>query len=448
MATMKKHRDEYLEALRACGGDVEGRAQAIAYIEGADVCAYGAPVPYSYVPHLFGPDDVRFLEGVSRMTHGILSKVIAHYVDDPAYRRIFRYSPELERLILLPCPYDEKLPMARFDLFLDEEDLSYKFCEFNTDGSGAFSRDYEGGQALMRGATFQRFAAGRDVSQFELFDSWVRAFMATYRSSSIAKPDPVVAITDFEESVVQSDVARFLAAFERAGVRARFVDVRSFAFDGSQLVDPRDGVAIDAIYRRSVTSELLQHPGECDAFIDAVAAEKVCAIGHFRTTVVHTKVVSIALFDPATRAFLTPEECAYIDEHVPRTYRLETGAPISIDGVCAEKDEWIIKPEDDYGAHGVFAGVDYSADEWERLVRQKVDAGYVVQEYYMPHTVDLVPARLPADGDALRVEDWQTMPGLYTYNGRFAGLYVREGREGVIALDHGGLVAPTFKVGA
>ncbi len=38
------------------------------------------------------------------------------------------------------------------------------------------------------------------------------------------------------------------------------------------------------------------------------------------------------------------------------------------------------------------------------------------------------------------------MPGLYTYNGRFAGLYVREGREGIIALDHGGLVAPSFRV--
>lgn len=445
---MKQYRDEYLEAFRACDGDVEGRGKALAYIEESDVRAYGQPVPYSYVPHLFGPDDVRFLENVSRMTHSILSKIIAHYVADPDYRRIFRYSPELERLILLPCPYGEMLPMARFDLFLDEEDLSYKFCEFNTDGSGAFSRDYEGGQALMLGDTFKRFSASHVVEQFELFDSWVAAFMDTYRSSSIAKPDPVVALTDFSESVVASDVTRFVAAFERAGVPARFVDVRSFEFDGQHLVDPTDGTVIDAIYRRAVTSELLQHPGECEALIDAVAAEKVCLIGHFRTTVVHTKVVSIALFDPATRALLTPEECAYIDAHEPRTYRLETGAPIDIDAVCAQKDEWIIKPEDDYGAHGVFAGIDFPDDEWAALVRGKLDAGYVVQEFYLPHTVNLVPVRLPADGDALRVEDWHTMPGLYTYNGRFAGLYVREGREGVIALDHNGLVAPAFKVDA
>ncbi len=443
---MKQYRDEYLAAFEACGGDAEGRGKALVAIEASDVRAYGAPVPYAYIPHLFGPDDVAFLEDVSCTTHRILSKVIARYVADPDYRRIFRYSPELERLILLPCPYDEMLPMARFDLFLDEADRSFKFCEFNTDGSGAFSRDYEGGRALMLGDTFRTFAAQHEVGQFELFDSWVQAFMGTYRSSSIAKDAPVVAIADFEESVVKSDVARFLAAFERVGVRARFVDVRSFAFDGERLTDPVDGTVIDAIYRRAVTSELLQHPGECDAFIDAVAAQKVCCIGHFRTTVVHTKVISIALFDPATRALLTPEECAFIDEHVPRTYRLETGAPIDLAAVCADKDSWIIKPDDDYGAHGVYAGIDFSEGEWGRLVQEKLDAGYVVQEYYLPPTVRLAPVELPADGDALRVEPWHTMPGLYTYNGQMAGLYVREGREGIIALDHGGLVAPCFRV--
>lgn len=443
---MRQYREEYLAAFEERGGDVEGRGRALALIKGSDVRAYGEPVPYSYIPHLFGPDDVAFLEGVSRMTHAILSKMIARYVEDPGYRRVFRYPPELERLILLPCPYGEMLPMGRFDLFLDEEDRSFKFCEFNTDGSGAFSRDYEGGRALMAGGTFQGFAAAHEVRQFELFDSWVEAFMATYRSSSIAVEDPVVAITDFEESVVGSDVTRFLAAFERAGLRARFVDVRALAFDGERLVDPSDGTAIDAIYRRAVTSELLQHPGECDALIDAVAAQRVCLVGHFRTTVVHTKVVSIALFDPATRALLTPEERAFVDAHVPRTYRLEAGAPIDLAAVCAEKDGWIIKPDDDYGAHGVFAGIDYDQAEWERLVAEKTDAGYVVQEYCLPPTVELAPVALPADGDARRVEPWHTMPGLYTYNGRFAGLYVREGREGIIALDHGGLVAPSFRV--
>ena len=83
----------------------------------------------------------------------------------------------------------------------------------------------------------------------------------------------------------------------------------------------------------------MQHPGECDALIDAVAAGKYVLIGHFRTTVVHSKEVNIALFDKRTRAFLTEEEAAFINARVPRTYRLESGVDgFTLDEVKSDKD--------------------------------------------------------------------------------------------------------------
>lgn len=442
---MKEYREEYAGIVESLGGDIAGREAAVDYIHTSDVYVHGTPVPFSYIPNLEGADDVAFLAEVCRTTHAILSKVIRHYLDDPEYRRVFGFSPELDRLMLLPCDYDELLPLARFDLFLNEETSEYKFCEFNTDGSGAMSRDFELGNALMLGESYREFARRHKVEQFELFDSWVAAFMADYRQCPYAKERPTVAVTDFAESGVFSDFNRFIAAFERAGYPARFVDVRSFEFDGERLVDPSDGTQIDAIYRRAVTSELLQHPGECEALLAAVEARKVCLIGHFRNTVVHSKVVNIALFDPATRAFLTPEEAAFVDAHVPRTYRLTSDCAVSADEVKAHKDAWIIKPEDDYGAHGVFPGVEFDADEWARLVDKNTDAGYIVQEYYLPHRALGVRAEA-ADGAYEPVRPWEYMPGLYVYNGEFVGMYCRHGQGGVIALDHNGLCSPSFKV--
>lgn len=443
---MEQYRHEYIEILKGLDGDVPGREAALSYIAASDIQAYGEPVPFSYVPNLIGPDDHAFLSEVCRTTHTILSKVIARYLDDPAYRAVFNFPPEVERLITLPCDYSEMLPLARFDLFLNEEDRRFKFCEFNTDGSGAMSRDLEIGRALQLGDTCKEFSTHHSVSQFELFDSWVEAFMESYRECPYAVKRPCIAVTDFRESGVFSDFNRFIEAFQRAGYPARFVDVREFSFDGEHLIDPSDGTVIDAVYRRAVTSEMIRHPGECDAFIDAVAARKVCVIGHFRTTVVHSKVVSIALFDDRTRAFLTDEECAFIDEHVPRTYRLRRDAGIDIDAVKADRCAWIIKPEDDYGAHGVYPGIGLSQKAWEEVVERKLDAGYVVQEYYLPHEVDLVVAALPEDGNPCNVEAWQSMPGLYTYNGVLSGLYCRDGQGGVIALDHGGIAVSSFKV--
>lgn len=443
---MKEERAEYIDIIKDLDGDTAGRKQALDFIRASDVWVHGEPAPFPFVPYLFNKADLDYIGAQCRMAHGILCKVIRRYLDDPSYRAMFKLPPEVERLVLLPCNYDQLLPMGRFDFFLDEDDLSYKFCEFNTDGSGAMSRDFMIGQALMQSETFKRFSQRHEVRQFELFDSWVEAFMRIYRTDKNAVEHPTVCITDFKESGVFSDFNRFIEAFERAGIPARFVDTRAFEFDGEHLRDASDGTVIDAIYRRAVTSELLQHPGECDALIDAVAAEKVCLIGHFRTTVVHSKMVSIALFDEKTRAFLTPEECAFIDAHLPRTYQLSsTPAGYTLDEVKANKDSWIIKPADDYGAHGVYPGVDFDAAAWERIVDDNLDSGYIVQEFYPPRHVDIVNTELDGS-DPCKVESWESMPGVYLYDGEPVGFYCRLGQEGVIAIDHGGLCANSFEV--
>ena len=443
---MKEERAEYIDIIKDLNGDAAGRKQALDFIRASDVWVHGEPAPFPFVPYLFNKADLDYIGAQCRMAHGILCKVIRRYLDDPSYRAMFKLPPEVERLVLLPCNYDQLLPMGRFDFFLDEDDLSYKFCEFNTDGSGAMSRDFIIGQALMKSETFKRFSQRHEVRQFELFDSWVEAFMRIYRTDENAVEHPTVCITDFRESGVFSDFSRFIEAFERAGIPARFVDTRAFEFDGEHLRDASDGTVIDAIYRRAVTSELLQHPGECDALIDAVAAEKVCLIGHFRTTVVHSKMVSIALFDEKTRAFLTPEERAFIDAHLPRTYQLtSTPAGFTLDEVKANKDSWIIKPADDYGAHGVYPGVDFDAAAWERIVDDNLDSGYIVQEFYPPRHVDIVNTELD-EADPCKVESWESMPGVYLYDGKPVGFYCRLGQEGVIAIDHGGLCANSFEV--
>lgn len=443
---MQDERAEYISIVKDLDGDIPGRKAARTSVEQSDAIVHGKPLEFPFVPYLFNADDRAFLERECTMAHGILCKLIDRFLQDPDYRPLFHFPEEVEKLILLPCSYSQKLPLCRLDLFLNEQDRSYKFCEFNTDGSGAMSRDLIMAQALMQTETFERFSQAHHVEPFELFDSWVTEFLEIYRDGGGSKEHPSIAVTDFAESGVFSDFNRFIAAFERAGCPARFVDTRAFAFDGEHLVDPSDGTVIDAIYRRAVTSELLGHLHECKPLIDAVAAEKVCLIGHFRTTVVHTKMVNVALFDQRTRAFLTDEENAFVDAHVPRTYRLVSGSPdFDLSEVKQYKDSWIIKPADDYGAHGVYPGVDFDQKAWEQLVEDNLDNGYIVQEYYTPHEVEIVNSRVDED-DPCKVENWQSMPGVYLYNGKPKGLYCRLGQEGVIALDHNGMCAPSFKV--
>lgn len=88
-------------------------------------------VASSFIPRLFNDESWTTFKYIAETTHTILCKVIEHYLTHPSYRTIFSYDKRLEELILLPRGYEDTLPFARIDVFLNEDDLSCGFCEFN-----------------------------------------------------------------------------------------------------------------------------------------------------------------------------------------------------------------------------------------------------------------------------------------------------------------------------
>jgi hypothetical protein len=65
----------------------------------------------------------------------IIKKVTDRYLEDPAFRRYFGFSPLLEQLILKDPGYRYPVPMSRIDMFYDLISGHFEFCEINTDGS-------------------------------------------------------------------------------------------------------------------------------------------------------------------------------------------------------------------------------------------------------------------------------------------------------------------------
>ncbi len=445
---MRELTKEYLDILENLQGDASGRAKALDYLQNSDVDAHGEPLNFSYVPYLVDKDLHEFFSDVVKTTHTILSKIIEQYLKDEDYRALFGYSKQLEDLIMLPCDYSQLLPMARFDIFMDEDNpQNFMFCEFNTDGTSCMSRDLILGEALMEGNALQQFVGNhKSVSNYELFDSWAAKCLSNYYECPYAISEPLVVVADFMDNhATYSDFDRYVEAFKRAGARSRVVDIRNLKFDGQKLFDSVSGDKVDCIYRRAVTCDIQNHLEECKDLIEAIKEKNVCLVGHFRTTVVHTKTVNIALFLPQTRSFLTESECQFIDDHCPKTYRLDENLPIDIDEIADNPGKWILKPEDDYGAKGVFAGPDYDSVQWAELVQEHISQGYVAQQYAKQFTTDVLYTGRDLD-NSTPVQKFNAMPGLYCYNGEFSGIYLRCGNEGVIAVDHNGLVKPAFKV--
>lgn len=414
----------------------------IAYINQSTAKYHGRCVSTLYVPKLFTEEDISNFKQLIHELYGIFDKVILHYREDAAYRRLFGFSGRLEELILRRPGYKSRIPIARIDIFYNEETKEFCFCEFNTDGSSAMNEDRELNIALKETLGYQELSKEYQLHTFELFDSWAETSLRIYRETKGAAEHPHVAIVDFMESATNNEFEIFAESYRRNGAECEICEIRNLTYRDGRLYG-ESGRAIDLIYRRAVTSDIMKHYDEVRDFIRAVKEDAVCLIGDFTTQIVHNKVLYQILHHPMTQAFLTEEENAYVKAHVPYT-ALMTADYLPYEEIIEKKDQWILKPLDSYGSKGVFAGVEYeSLEEWKDIVDRHRIEGYLVQEFSVPYQTKNIDFSKGADADFIEVSN---LTGLFVYDGKFQGIYSRVSRGKIISTQYSEIALPTVMV--
>lgn len=444
---------EYFSIIDQLDGDIESRREAYRYMMGSTAIVHHQVVASSFVPRLFGKEAFDAMREASEQAHRILCKVMQRYLDDPDYRRAFNFDKRLEELILLPRGYDSLLPFARVDTFLNEDDLTLKFCEFNGDGSAGMNENREITNSIKDSRSFLTFAQSHKVSGCDLFEPWVSRFLQIYDTYEHKVASPRIAICDYLENGVVDEFHVYSKLFKEAGVDCTVADVRSLRFDGTLLKDS-DGKRIDAIWRRSVTNDVMDHWSDSQDLINAVRAEKVALIGSFAGHIVHDKQIFQVLFKPQTQEFLTAEETSFIEQTVPMTSFLDS-SEVNLEQIIQNKDSWIIKPTDHYGADNVYAGSETTQEEWESLIERFADghAGYpfIVQRYCKPFRTETLPpdVGISEEPDGAISSDpvlYNNMNGLYLFDGHFQGVFSRLGPHPTISKQNDGMTAATIWV--
>lgn len=411
----------------------ENKASALAvkdYLEHSSVAYHGRCVHTLHIPKIFTQKEINYFKQIVTITYGIFEKVIKEYLSNPEYRRIFPFSKELEELILVPNLYDSLLPIARFDIFLNEEDYSFKFCEINTDGTSAMNEDYVLNEAIRLNITHEKMKRKYTFSTFELFDSWITSMMRLYDTYKKKVEHPNIAIVDFLENCSITEFEEFKRRFEQAGYSCEICEITALRYEDQRLYSP-SGIPIDLIYRRAVTTDIMAHYQEVQPFLNAVKNQDVCIMGSFCTQIIHNKWLFKILHEEPTLRLMTEEEQKFIKEHVPYTNLMDRRC-CSPEDIIRSKDRWIIKPLDSYGSRGVYAGVDYPDDQWEKLVIEHFDQDYIYQEYCTPYRT---PNIYFPEKDA-RIKPYSNMSGLFVYNGSFAGVYSRLSDGGIISSQY------------
>lgn len=391
------------------------------------------PVPVTYQGLFYDQADRESFSHLSSVLMDITQKVTKEYLKNPEYRKLFGFSKELEELILHDPGYDITVPIARYDVFYNGPD-KFKFIEFNTDGSSAMNKDNTVGDILIDTLAMKEFRKKYDIECVDMFRPWIEESTKIYEQIHNRKPN--IAIVDFLDIGATYEFKKFRQLFIEAGYNCEMFDIRDLTYRDGKLMG--DNFEIDMVYRRAVTVEYMKHYSEMKEFTNAYMDNAFMMIGSFRSQIMHTKLIFKILLDPLTQNILTDYENKFLEEHIPFTdyFRQDVYAE-----VLNNKDEYIIKPVDDYASHGVYAGRGFSVEEWKKLLDEALVSDYIYQKYY---EMDLLPFLEFDDSGEISVGGFTAVLGMFIYNGKFIAPYTRIGQNSTVGGTDKHYVAPNM----
>ena len=382
------------------------------------------------IPKFFTRNDYLKFKCIVEKTYTIFEKVIKAYRNDSSIRSLFPFSKELEELILLEPDYDTSIPICRIDIFYDEMTKDFYFCEFNTDGTSAMNENHKLNEFLSLNNVFMNNKPEYEI--MELIQSWIDAFLLNCKH----RKDIHVGIVDFLENAYLSELYVFEKEFQKRGISCEVIDILKLKYDGNQLISKKTNKRIDVIYRRAVTKDIMDHLESVHDFYQAVLDKKVILIGAFQTQLVHHKCINQVLMNEKMQAYFSKEEIQFLEDHLPKTYDLTEEVGMQIHN---QKNQWILKPKDSYASKGVWAGIDLSQEEWEKVLYDSINLDYIAQQYITPYKSENID---PVNYDIFKM--YSNLTGLYVYNGQFSGVYSRLSDSGIISTQYNEKTIPTL----
>jgi uncharacterized circularly permuted ATP-grasp superfamily protein len=327
---------------------------------------------------------------------------------------------------------------GRADAFLLPRSL--QFAEYNAESPAGPGYSQRLAELFDEGPVMSRFRESFDVRYYTPIAHLLQALLESYRDWGGTGTPPRIAIVDFRGVPTWSEFELLRDAFIAAGVPALVADPRDLVFDGRTLT--AHGQRIDLVYRRVLINDIVAHPDECRALVDAYRARVVCVANSLRCKIAHKKAFFAVLTDERYAALFSRDEQDVIAAHVPWTRVVrEQGA----EDLRRRRDQLVLKPNDEYGGTGVTLGWEASEADWDAAIERALaesDRGWVAQERIHIRR-ELFP--VCADGG---IEDRDMLVDFapYVFRGRVGGFLTRLSATGLANVTSGGGQVPAFVV--
>jgi hypothetical protein len=355
---------------------------------------------------------------------------------------------EIEReLISIDPGYQAVSPTARLDSFLTE--AAYSFVELNGESPAGIAYVDAAYDIFSRLPVMKRFGETYNVRPLYGRRYMLDVLLDSYEEFLGRKPDtvPQIAIVDLKGMPTQKEFELFKEFFEREGYPSTICSPDELEFDNNRL---RVGdFQIDIVYKRLLVNEYLPIMRESPALLDAYRAGAICMVNSFRSKLIHKKALFAVLTDLRRAALFTNEEQEAIRKHVPWTRLVRPGKTDYfgkeidlLEYINANRDKLVLKPNDDYGGHGITIGWNSDEIRWEEALRSAlVNGDYLAQER-VPTARETFPA-LKDDGTIDFAEQLVDLDPLL-FNGKVRSAFTRLSSTELANVSSGGGMVPTF----
>jgi len=352
-------------------------------------------------------------------------------------------------LVAIEPGYQRASTASRLDSFILPGSL--QFAEYNAESPAGLGYTETLVGVFDTLAVTRRFRERYEATAPKLMGPLLDALLASYREWGGTASPPTIAIVDFRGVPTWAEFEMLQARFIDLGVPTLVCDPRDLAFDGTSLTV--DGRHIDLVYRRCLINDIVDRPDDCRALVDAYAARAVCVANTLRCKLPHKKAFFSLLTDARYADVFDAADRATIAPHVPWTRLVREGKTErhgeTIDLVPhlrANRGDLVMKPNDDFGGHGVTLGWEADEAAWDATIARALggqDDSWVVQEKIHVRR-ELFPRFEPGKGAVLG--DMLVDCAPYLYRGKLAGFLTRLSAGGLANVTSGGGQVPSYVV--
>ncbi len=400
-------------------------------------------------PHFVTETDFARISTICETVWSAIEKVKDAALEDGSIVDDLGLTAIERELVSIDPGYKAVSPTSRLDSFLTES--AYSFVELNGESPAGIAyadAAYEVFSALPVMRRFNeryhtRPLYGRRLMLEVLLDSYTE-----FLGHKPPRP-PRIAIVDLKGLPTQKEFELFKEFFEAEGYSSLICSPQELEFSGGRL---RAGnLEIDIVYKRLLVNEYLPIMSEFPALLDAYRAGAICMVNSFRSKLIHKKALFAVLTDQRRAHLFSAAEQLAIAAHVPWTRIVRAGKSdyrgqeIDLVKFIVENSErLVLKPNDDYGGHGITIGWNIDEIGWEEALRAAlVNGDYLVQER-VPTAREMFPA-LQSDGTIVFAEQLVDLDPLL-FNGKVGSAFTRLSYTELANVTTGGGMVPTYVI--